>query len=89
MLSIDEAAYTCKVVLPEKSYPLLAKELLEIHQTLNENFIDGEDYSYISLNLLGKAFVGYLRETRKDIKDIHSMSRYDLVKDIIKLFDDE
>ena len=89
MLCIDRSAFNKKVSMPEIAYPVVARELLDLYQTCKEQFIDGEDYSHFSLELLADALIIYLRETGTDVKDIHSMSRYDFAKTIIAYFNDD
>ena len=83
IMCTDEAAHSCKVTMPDIAFPAVAREVLELYQTCGESFIDGEDYSYISMEKLAEAFIIYLKETGRDIKDIHRMSRYDLAADLM------
>ena len=89
MMCIDEKTYKCKVKVPDIAIPVLSKELLDLYDTYGSSYVDGEDYSYIDMSVLAEAFVIYLRETQKDIKEIHTMSRYDLASEIIRLFEEK
>ena len=84
ILCVDLKAYECKITMPDIAFPVVARELLELYQTYRDNFIDGEDYSYLSMETVADAFMIYLRDTKIDIKVVHSMSRYDLASEVIK-----
>ncbi len=89
MMCVDEKALEYKVIMPDIAYPAVAREVLDLYHTCMDGFIDGEDYSYLSMEMFAAAFINYLRETKKDIKDVHSMSRYDLMKDVLNVLEEQ
>lgn len=89
MLCVDTSSKECKISVPDIAIPVIARELIDVFHTCKENYIDGEDVSYLSMDTLADALLIYLAMTGKDIKDVHSMSRYVLVQDILKVLDNE
>ena len=88
MLCVDTSSKECKVNVQDVYIPVIARELVDVFHTCKENFIDGEDMSYVSMDALSDALLMYLAITKKDIKDVHKMSRYVLTQDIIRTIEE-
>lgn len=64
----------------KKEYVVLAKELIRITQTEDN---EGKNL-YLSMPVWTMGLLEYMKNTGKRIKEIHSMNSYELMKDVSK-----
>ena len=89
MLCVDTSSKECKISVPDISIPVIAREVIDVYHTLKDFCIDGEDYSCLSMETISDAMLLYLAMSHLDMKDIHSMSRYELAQQLIHIVDED
>ena len=82
MLCIDHV-FSGKNLVPKKDYVVLAKELLRIIDTKDNEGTNG----YISTIVWTLGLSDYMEETGKKLKEIHSMNSYELMKGVKQIID--
>ena len=70
--------------IPEYAYGGFVKEISRIADECSERFIDGEDYSSISLYALSEAFLAYFLEQGMQLSVIDKISSYELAETVVR-----
>ena len=70
--------------IPEYAYGGFVKEISRIADECSERFIDGEDYSSISLYSLSGAFLAYFLEKNMKLSEIDKISSYELAETVVR-----
>ena len=77
-LNCVDALISQSGIISKKEYVIFAKEVVRISETEDN---DGENM-YISLPVWTVGLMEYMKKTGKTMKQIHSMSAYDLMSDV-------
>jgi hypothetical protein len=70
--------------IPEYAYGGFVKEIGRIADECSEHFIDGEDYSAISLYALSGAFLAYFLENNMKLSEIDRISSYEFAETVVR-----